>query len=260
MATMEAERMVYDKALKGMFALAALTVVSTALITAPYGRHSRSGWGPSIGGRLGWCLMESPTLWLSALLFPLGRSANPTSLLLLVPFLLHYIQRTLIYPLFRVPSPAKPIPLTIVAAALFFNCYNTFLQVRWVSHFGVYTTAWLWSPAFILGLGVFLIGMYINIWADSVLFSLRKSKEGGDGSYQIPRGGIYEYVSCPNYLGEIVEWMGWAIMTWSWPGLAFFVYTASNLGPRAVSNHAWYLKKFPRDYPKSRKALVPYVY
>jgi len=79
------------------------------------------------------------------------------------------------------------------------------------------------------------------------------------GEYGIPRGGVFEFVSCPNYLGEILEWTGWAIATWSLPGLAFALWTAANLIPRAYANHAWYRKTFP-DYPGKRKALIPFVY
>lgn len=107
-----------------------------------------------------------------------------------------------------------------------------------------------------MGLTLFLSGFCINVWADSVLFSLRKGSQ--DRSYQIPQGFLFEWISCPNYFGEMVEWLGWAFMTWSWAGLAFFVYTVANLGPRAVANHKWYLEKF-EDYPKSRKAFFPFL-
>ena len=32
-------------------------------ISAPYGRHLRSGWGPLLPKRLGWILMEAPALY-----------------------------------------------------------------------------------------------------------------------------------------------------------------------------------------------------
>ncbi|MHA1318096.1 MAG: hypothetical protein ACTSQ6_11365, partial [Candidatus Heimdallarchaeaceae archaeon] len=60
-------------------------------------------------------------------------------------------------------------------------------------------------------------------------------------------------------LGEITEWVGWAIMTFSIPGLVFAFWTIANLAPRARSNHKWYLENFP-DYPKNRKALIPFIY
>jgi protein-S-isoprenylcysteine O-methyltransferase Ste14 len=66
-------------------------------------------------------------------------------------------------------------------------------------------------------------------------------------------------VTCPNYLGEIIEWLGFALATWSLAGLAFALYTAANLGPRALANHRWYRERFP-DYPERRKALVPFLF
>ena len=55
---------------------------------------------------------------------------------------------------------------------------------------------------------------------------------------------------------ELIEWTGWAVASWSAGGLAFAVYTAANLGPRAWSTHRWYRRSFP-DYPVERKALIP---
>lgn len=91
--------------------------------------------------------------------------------------------------------------------------------------------------------------------SDLVLVGL-KAQGGG---YKIPRGGLFELVSCPNYLGEIVEWLGWAVMTWSWAGLGFFLYSCFYLVPRAIGNHKWYLDKFKEVYPKHRKAVIPFL-
>ncbi len=73
-----------------------------------------------------------------------------------------------------------------------------------------------------------------------------------------PHGGAFRWVSCPNYLGEIVEWIGWALATWSLAGTAFALYTMANLAPRAVAHHRWYRERFA-DYPPQRRALVPFV-
>ena len=100
-----------------------------------------------------------------------------------------------------------------------------------------------------------LVGFAICFHADRVLRHLRKPGETG---YKIPHGGFYRWVSSPNYLGEIIEWTGFAVMTWNLPGLAFMVFTIANLFPRAFSHHRWYLDKFP-DYPKNRKAIIPFI-
>lgn len=71
-------------------------------------------------------------------------------------------------------------------------------------------------------------------------------------------GGMFTYVSGANFFGEIIEWSGFALACWSLPSLAFATFTALNIGPRAIQHHRWYLDKF-EDYPKSRRALIPFV-
>ena len=61
-----------------------------------------------------------------------------------------------------------------------------------------------------------------------------------------------------DYLGEILEWAGWALATWSLAGSDFAVFTLANLLPRALANHGWYQKEFA-DYTSSRRALIPYL-
>ena len=96
----------------------------------------------------------------------------------------------------------------------------------------------------------------MNLNSDAILRNLRKPGETG---YKIPRGGFFRFVSAPNYLGELIEWSGWALATWSLPGLAFLLWTAANLVPRAISNHKWYVSTFP-DYPRERKAILPFIW
>ena len=96
----------------------------------------------------------------------------------------------------------------------------------------------------------------MNRWADLNLRGLRRPGETG---YNIPYGGLFVWVSCPNYLGEIIEWFGWALATWSLSGLAFAAWTLANLAPRARSHHAWYHANFP-EYPAERKALFPLIW
>lgn len=67
---------------------------------------------------------------------------------------------------------------------------------------------------------------------------------------------LFKYVSCPNYLGEIIQWAGWALLTMSPAGLVFLIWTIANLAPRALAHHRWYKETF-QDYPDERKALLP---
>jgi steroid 5-alpha reductase family enzyme len=150
------------------------------------------------------------------------------------------------------------MPLAIPLLAAAFNLGNAYLNRHYLFYFsdGRYTADWLRDPRFIIGALLFIAGFAINRWADDTLRQLRQPGETG---YRIPRGGLYRYISCPNYFGEILEWTGWAVATWSLPGLTFAVWTFANLAPRAISHYSWYHEEF-EDYPAERKALIPDVW
>jgi len=236
--------------------LAGATCLALLFITAPYGRHQRSGWGPTVPNRVGWILMEMPAVALFSWIFTQGEHCTETvPLAFLGLWQLHYIHRTFIFP-FRLRTKAKRMALSIAGLAIVFNSLNAYVNARWISDIGAYGNDWLLDPRFIAGVSVFMLGFGINLKADQILLNLRKPGETG---YKVPRGWLYEYVTCPNYLGEILEWLGFALATWSLAGLAFALYTAANVGPRAFANHRWYRERFP-DYPKQRKALLPFLF
>ena len=54
------------------------------------------------------------------------------------------------------------------------------------------------QPTLQVGTAVFCAGLVLNWTADSALRDLRASSTG----YAIPRGGLFEYVSCANFTGE----------------------------------------------------------
>ena len=234
------------------------TFISLFYISAPYGRHVRSGWGPKLPNWLGWLLMESISAIGFLVTFVVG--AAPRTAVLWIFLLMwegHYIHRSFIYP-FMLRDGQKKMPIAITLMAVVFNLSNSYMNGRYLFHFsaGRYTTGWLLDPRFILGAILFITGFTINRWADDTLRGLRKPGETG---YKIPHGGLYRYISCPNYFGEIIEWIGWAVATWSLPGLIFAIWTFANLAPRAVSHHRWYHDHFS-EYPQERKALIPGVW
>ena len=108
-----------------------------------------------------------------------------------------------------------------------------------------------------MGLLFFIIGVSINVNADNILIKIRNENKG----YQIPKGKLYNFISCPNYLGEMIEWIGFALMCWSQMNTKFIVCNMDNcksLFPRAIAQHKWYKNKF--DYPSNRKAIIPYIF
>ena len=238
------------------FALGAVTLLALLFITAPYGRHARKGWGPTLPNRLGWIIMESPPVIAVLIIFFLGAHRfEPAPLVLLVMWQFHYINRAYIFP-FRLQDSGKRMPLAVCGLAIVFNLLNAMVNGGQISHVGAYPASWLWDPRFIIGAVIYFTGFIANHRADMRLLSLRAPGETG---YKIPRGGLHDYVSSPNYFGEILEWCGWAIATWSLAGAAFAFYTFANLAPRALQHHRWYKEKFS-DYPKSRRALIPFLF
>ncbi|XP_021741624.1 steroid 5-alpha-reductase DET2 [Chenopodium quinoa] len=252
-----ADATIYNLCLLTLYLIALPTFLALHFIQAPYGRHRRSGWGPTIPSWLSWLLMESPTIFFSLLIYPFGQFASSLrSFSLLAVFLLHYFHRTVVYPLRLRRKTTSDFPISVSLMAFSFNLLNSYVQTRWISNYCDYgLDEWFWGR-FSGGMVVFGFGMVLNVKSDLVLVGL-KAQGGG---YKIPRGGLFELVSSPNYLGEIIEWLGWAIMTWSWAGFGFFLYTFCNLVPRAMANHKWYLEKFKDEYPKTRKAIIPFMY
>lgn len=226
-------------------------------ISAPYGRHARRGWGPLIPNHIGWFIMESPSVIIMAMLFALGDATKTIPVLLFFALWeLHYVHRAFIYP-WTIRDGHKKMPIMVMFLGLGFNLGNAYANGHTLfSSSRIYPLNWLFDPRFIAGVLLFIAGYGINRWADLSLRALRKP---GEVSYRIPYGGLFEWISCPNYLGEIIEWIGWAIATWSLAGLAFAVWTIANLAPRARSNHRWYYANFP-EYPNKRKALIPWVW
>ena len=121
----------------------------------------------------------------------------------------------------------------------------------------VYPDTWFHDPRFIAGVIMFFTGVWINTNSDDRLRNLRRPGESG---YKIPTGGMFEYVSGANFFGEIIEWAGFALASWSLPAACFAFCTLLNVGPRAIQHHQWYLEKFGDKYPKHRRALVPFVW
>lgn len=226
-------------------------------ITAPYGRHVSKSWGFLIDNKLGWILMEiiSPLTFAYFFLTGSVEKTNPMWFFFAL-WILHYTHRSIVFPLLT-RTKGKQIPLLIALSAICFNLVNGYTNGYWLGSLTKpYPMEWFYDPRFIIGLILFIIGASINIYSDYSLIKLRKHGETG---YKIPRGGLFEYISCPNHFGEIVEWFGFAIMCWNLPALAFAIWTATNLSPRALSHHKWYNNYF-NDYPKNRKAILPGIW
>ncbi|XP_072319779.1 3-oxo-5-alpha-steroid 4-dehydrogenase 2-like [Eucyclogobius newberryi] len=233
---------------------------------SPYGRYTRTPVR-TVPARWAWFLQEMPSLLVPALMACTTDGSAHGRTLLLCTFTLHYLHRTLFYSLLI--RGGKPVPVFIVVSASLFCLLNGFLQSHALLHCSArgldqdqdqgrgrdQGRGWVYSLRTGAGLGLFAFGMIMNIHSDHILRNLRKP---GETSYKIPRGGLFELVSGANFSCEILEWFGFAVTVWNLAGFSFFFFSLCSIGPRAFGHHRFYLQKFP-DYPRNRKALIPFL-
>ena len=245
--------------------IAASPVVFAILFFAQpstYGKlhvQGRSWLGPLISAKWCWMLFESPNLiWVFYGVNGLSASLPPANTLLLAWFGIHYFRRCILYPLSMSTTSKHPIGTAVLA---FLYCsINGYLQVQGLCQYNnrnVYSKSTLLridSFQFVCGCLLMLAGFFLVIVSDQTLLQLKRIS----GTYQIPSGGGFHYVSSPHYLGEILEWCGFCIACGgSLESLSFAIWTIANLFPRALSQHQWYRQKF-EDYPRDRKAIIPF--
>jgi len=242
-----------------------IVFVSLYFVDAGYGKMISEKWGPAINNKVGWMLMECPVFFM--MIFMWGSSSVRFSLPYIVFFLmfeLHYFQRSFVFPLLMKGN--SKMPLVIMALSIVFNFINGYMQGYWLFvkapqesfYQDLYTASWFTDPRFIIGTLLFFAGMIINWNSDHIIRHLRKP---GDTAHYLPKGGMYNYVTSANYLGEIIEWAGWALLTWSWAGFVFFWFTCANLVPRANAIWHKYSVEFADEFGKRNlKRVFPYIY
>lgn len=251
-----------------MAVMAVVVFIALFFFKAGYGYLSTSNWGPKINNKIAWVLMEAPSfgfmLYYTLKFASEGGAVNGNSNLVLYVlasfFLLHYFQRSFIFPFMM--RGKSTMPIAVMLMGMTFNTFNAYIIGEWlydpILNGGMYSIDWLWSPQFIIGTLIFIAGMGINLHSDHVIRNLRKP---GDTRHYIPRKGFYRYVTSANYFGELTEWIGFAILTWSPAGLLFAVWTFANLAPRAKALTEKYISEFGDEYKAlNKKHIIPFVW
>eukprot|EP00761_Pharyngomonas_kirbyi_P012315 gb/GECH01012342.1/.p1 GENE.gb/GECH01012342.1/~~gb/GECH01012342.1/.p1 ORF type:complete len:304 (+),score=39.89 gb/GECH01012342.1/:1-912(+) len=112
-----------------------------------------------------------------------------------------------------------------------------------------------------IGLGIFVVGETCNLICHLMLRNLRPA---GSKVRKIPRGFLFEYVSCPNYTAEISSWIGFTLMTSSLPAALFTLAGCLPMTQWALKKHKNYRKEFDGKegrelYPQNRRAIIPFL-
>lgn len=243
-----------------MAAVAVIVFICLYFVDAGYGKFYTAKWGPAIDNKVGWVLMEAPVFFaMIALWLCSDRRGDIARIVMLLIFEAHYFQRSFIFP--SLIRGKGKMPLSIIMMGIVFNTLNAVMQGGWIFYISpseLYGPSWLADPRFIAGTLIFAAGMYINIQSDSIIRNLRKP---GDSAHYLPEEGMFKYVSSANYFGELVEWTGFAILTWSWAGVIFVVWTFANLAPRAARIHKRYSEEFEGQFDADKiKRIIPFIY
>ena len=190
-----------------MIVTAVVTFVAlTFYITAPFGRHTRKGFGFHVKAELAWFLMEIPNIFITATVYTttividdlatnnsitdefsdnLSENSRfnyhlptPNKILMLL-FVLHYLNRSIIYP-FRMGYYSQrntPMPITVMLCAFAFCTWNGFNQSVSLLIINMHREDYIYAPSFIIGVLMFFVGLVINIRSDNILFGLRKEQD-----------------------------------------------------------------------------------
>ena len=249
----------YNTFLWVMAAVAVVVFVALQFFEAGYGYLFDRRYGPPVNNKVGWVLMESPVFVAMCILWAMSdRQWATVPLVLFSMFQLHYFQRSFIFPLLM--RGKSKMPLGIVLMGMVFNTLNALMQGGWIFYLAPadYYADWFAKPYIYVGVLLFFAGMFINMQSDYIIRHLRKE---GDTRHYIPRGGAFRYVSSANYFGELLEWTGFAIASWSWAGVVFVLWTFANLAPRSASRYKRYAKEFGEEFTSlGRKRIIPFIY
>ena len=250
----------YSIFLWAMVGIATIVFIVLYFVNAGYGMFTSKKWGYSINNKLAWMLMEAPVAIFLLIFWAFSdRKDMLTPFVFLMFMQIHYIQRAFIFP-WLIKGKSR-MPLSIMFMAIFFNICNIFMQGYWLFYYSpidMYNDAWLQTPQFIIGACLFFVGFIINIDSDRRIRNLRKP---GDTKHYLPHGGMFNHVTSANYFGELVEWTGFAIATWSMPGLVFVIWTFANLVPRANASYKKYQEEFGDEMKsKKLKRVIPFIY
>ena len=78
--------------------------------------------------------------------------------------------------------------------------------------------------------------------------------------HYLPHGFLFELISCPHYFGEVLIYLGIAILLQFYlNALIILLWTFCIHIAMALQSHNWYRTQFGKTYPQNRKAFIPFL-
>lgn len=116
----------YQLMLYAMSALAVVVFVSLYFVKAGYGMFRTRSWGWSVPNKVGWVCMEAPAFLVMGIgAWKGGVSLYTPQAVFVALFMLHYFQRSFVFPLLM--KGKSQMPLAIMAMGILFNVINATL-------------------------------------------------------------------------------------------------------------------------------------
>lgn len=105
-----------------------------------------------------------------------------------------------------------------------------------------------------VGLAIFVVGELCNAAVHGHLSSLRSR---GGTERKIPTGLGFSLVTCPNYMFEVIAWIGAIVATRSWALAVSLVVGCYYMGTWAKGKERAYREEFGDKYKKKRYVMLP---
>ncbi|KAG2216462.1 hypothetical protein INT45_006533 [Circinella minor] len=200
-----------------------------------------------ISSRFGMLLIYSPSSLLSFLAIlslPTRQHSNWIALM----FLFHYMKRLYEIGFVHKYSGSTAVRDTCLISTAYIGLTVIFIYLATQVPFSMIDKGQIR-----FGTLLFFMGEIINFYHHYILSNLRKSNH--DSGYKIPKGGLFKFVWCPHYLGEIITLCGLSIVTQNMLTFPFLISCIIYLSLRALNTKSWYENRFPEA--SLRAALIP---
>lgn len=146
---------------------------------------------------------------------------------------------------------------------------NVFRNCAYYWTFGTYIAYYVNHPLYTpvselqwkIGFGFGLLCQASNFYCHIILKNLRSPD--GNGGYQIPRGFLFNIVTCANYTTEIYQWFGFNVATQTVAGYLFLLAAFGIMSNWAIGKHRRLKKLFDGregrpKYPRRWVILPPF--
>ncbi|CAN6196927.1 unnamed protein product [Urochloa humidicola] len=219
--------------------------------------NNKQRGGALLKSRDGMLVAYTPALLAAAASFAVpGAVDGPRAQILSAVLAVHFLKRVLEVLFMHRYSGSMPVDTAVTIGTSYLLSTATMIYTQHLSHDLPDPPVDLLYP----GVAVFAVGIAGNFYHHYLLSRLRSASGGGgdDKGYKIPRGGLFEFVTCPHYLFEIMGFFGFAMIAQTVYALAVATGTAAYLAGRSCATRRWYQSKF-EEFPETIKALVPFL-